>query len=244
MFPNLKNFFTVALFTVSLFLLLSVYGSTGVEVAAVCSVVFTAAVHTVLSLSRFIPDRPVMKFARLVFYLVGLCLVLAMVLAVYTVTGNSLWNFAQDLLLYLMVGCVMWYVSINLAHEPTNAEDAGIEPDTFPEQCREIPDNITVRKRKNLHVIARADIIYIAAMGDYISIVTPEGRFVKEGTMAGMESGLGVEFVRIHRSTIVNITRISAVELYGKHSHSVKLKTGELLRTSAAGYRLLRARLG
>ena len=51
-------------------------------------------------------------------------------------------------------------------------------------------------------------------------------------------------FVRIHRSTIVNVTQISRVELFGKETYQVLLKNGTKLRVSLTGYRLLKERLG
>lgn len=48
-------------------------------------------------------------------------------------------------------------------------------------------------------------------------LVTPAGEYIKEQTMKYFEAHLPVDnFVRIHRSTIVNVTQISRVELFGK----------------------------
>ena len=51
-------------------------------------------------------------------------------------------------------------------------------------------------------------------------------------------------FVRIHRSSIVNVTQISRVEQYGKETYQVTLKSGVKLRVSLSRYRLLKERLG
>ena len=51
-------------------------------------------------------------------------------------------------------------------------------------------------------------------------------------------------FVRVHRSTIVNVTQISRVELFGKETYQLLLKNGVKLRVSLSGYRLLKERLG
>ena len=50
-------------------------------------------------------------------------------------------------------------------------------------------------------------------------------------------------FIRIHRSCIVNSDQIIRVELFGKDSYQVRLKTGVCLRASLTGYRLLKERL-
>lgn len=53
------------------------------------------------------------------------------------------------------------------------------------------------------------------------------------------------EFVRIHRSYIVNTEQILRVELFGKETYQVRLrlKDGTYLRASSAGYKLLKERL-
>lgn len=61
--------------------------------------------------------------------------------------------------------------------------------------------------------------------------------------MSYFENNLPEEFLRIHRSYIVNIQSIDKVELYEKDTHLVTLKTGEKLRASREGYKKLRALL-
>lgn len=51
-------------------------------------------------------------------------------------------------------------------------------------------------------------------------------------------------FVRVHRSTIVNVTQISRVELFGKETYQLLLKNGVKIRVSLSGYKLLKERLG
>ncbi len=89
------------------------------------------------------------------------------------------------------------------------------------------------------------DILYIQACGDYTTLITPNGEYVKEQTMKYFETHLPEDnFVRIHRSTIVNVTQISRVELFGKETYQVLLKKGVKLRVSLSGDRLLKVRLG
>jgi DNA-binding LytR/AlgR family response regulator len=50
-------------------------------------------------------------------------------------------------------------------------------------------------------------------------------------------------FVRIHRSNIISLSQISAIEPYTKDTHIVTLKCGAKLRASAEGYKKLRSML-
>lgn len=105
-------------------------------------------------------------------------------------------------------------------------------------------DRITVKDGTRIHLIKTDELIYIQACGDYVTLITPAGQFVKEQTMKYLEAHLpSTSFVRIHRSTIVNVTQISRVELFGKENYQLLLKSGVKLRVSNSGYRLLKERL-
>ena len=106
-------------------------------------------------------------------------------------------------------------------------------------------DRITVKDGSKIHLIKTDELIYIQACGDYVMLITPSGEYLKEQTMKYFETHLPSDtFVRVHRSTIVNVTQISRVELFGKETYQLLLKNGVKLRVSLSGYRLLKERLG
>ncbi|MBP9638020.1 MAG: LytTR family transcriptional regulator DNA-binding domain-containing protein, partial [Bacteroidaceae bacterium] len=49
-------------------------------------------------------------------------------------------------------------------------------------------------------------------------------------------------FIRLHRSYIININKISKIERYGQQQQ-VQLFNGEMIRISVRGYKLLKDRL-
>ena len=78
-----------------------------------------------------------------------------------------------------------------------------------------------------------------------LTVTEQQGEPQKEQTMKYFETHLSPDtFVRVHRSTIVNVTQISRVELFGKETYQLLLKTGVKLKVSLSGYRLLKERLG
>jgi len=80
------------------------------------------------------------------------------------------------------------------------------------------------------------------ADGDYVQIFTEQAKFLKEQTMKYFEEHLpDNQFVRVHRSVIVNVEMISRIELYEKQSQLLTLKTGQQIKASPAGYKALRA---
>jgi DNA-binding LytR/AlgR family response regulator len=113
-------------------------------------------------------------------------------------------------------------------------------------------ERITVRGTGGrIEVIETGRIAYIQAEGDYVAIVTPEGRWLKEGTMKYFEEALPRDrFVRVHRSYIVAVGHISRIETTGRdhtlvlHSRGGNSPGGGTIRMSEAGYRLLKRTLG
>lgn len=129
----------------------------------------------------------------------------------------------------------------------TEKPSAGPHPVSHPPEPAPAPaaavERITVRNGQKIKIIPIEDILYLQADGDYVSIRTAEGRWLKEQTMKYSEEILPASrFIRIHRSYIVNITHISRIERYGEQQ-SIILHNGERIRISSARYQLLRRRL-
>lgn len=109
---------------------------------------------------------------------------------------------------------------------------------------KEIIEHIAVKSGNKLQVVMVADIVFLQADGDYVQIVTNDGKYLKEQTMKYFEEHLPQNsFVRVHRSNIVNIQAISRIELYEKQSQQLTLKNGQKIKISQAGYKLLRNKL-
>jgi two-component system LytT family response regulator len=101
-------------------------------------------------------------------------------------------------------------------------------------------DRLPVKDGSKIHILPLPEIISIEAQDDYILIKTETGKFLKKQTMKSIESLLpSASFVRIHRSTIVNVSFIKEIELYEKDAYRVKLSTGQLLEVSKTGYQNL-----
>ncbi len=74
-------------------------------------------------------------------------------------------------------------------------------------------NNLFVKADSKYVKIKLSEIQYIEALSDYVSIYTDKGRFVLLGTMKGMESKLDPnQFIRIHRSYIINLHRIESFQ--------------------------------
>jgi hypothetical protein len=105
-------------------------------------------------------------------------------------------------------------------------------------------ERVLVKTKQQIKVIPINDIVYLRSEGDYVMIITSEGKYLKEQTMKYFESHLPKSlFIRVHRSYIVNVEYISAIESYGKQNQQVLLKNGEWLKVSLAGYKALKSAL-
>ena len=123
--------------------------------------------------------------------------------------------------------------------------DVTSDPATETEtKSREILERIAVKSGAKIHVVMIPEILYLQADGDYVQIHTTNGKYLKEQTMKYFEQHLPAgQFVRVHRSTIVNVEMISRIELYEKQSQQLTLKNGQQVKTSPSGYKALRAAL-
>ena len=103
---------------------------------------------------------------------------------------------------------------------------------------------IAVRDRGRVLLIDEQEIDWIGAEGDYVRIhVAGRGHLHRE-TMAAMQARLDAKrFVRIHRSTIVNTTRVRELRACGDREQLVVLRDGTRLRASRGFRDALRAQI-
>lgn len=86
-----------------------------------------------------------------------------------------------------------------------------------------IATNSSVVETQNNDIYVKADskivrlqlnnILFIEALSDYVIINTPEKKLIVHSTMKGMERKLPTtDFIRVHRSYIVNVKKIDTIE--------------------------------
>jgi two-component system LytT family response regulator len=103
-------------------------------------------------------------------------------------------------------------------------------------------ERILIRDGANVHVIPTAKLDYVESQDDYVSFRSEGKQYLKQQTLAEVEALLNpAQFVRIHRSFILNIDRLAKLELYAKDSHAAILRDGARLPVSRSGYARLNA---
>lgn len=100
---------------------------------------------------------------------------------------------------------------------------------------------LLIRDRAEVRVIPAEEIDYLEAQDDYVAVRTAGRTFLKQVRLAELEGQLDpLRFVRVHRSFIVNVERLTRIELYAKDSRVLFLRDGTKIPVSRSGYARLR----
>ena len=106
-------------------------------------------------------------------------------------------------------------------------------------------ERIVVKDGARVHIIPVARLDFAEAQDDYICLTSNGKTYLKQQTIASLEESLDPrQFIRIHRSYIVNLDRVVKMEPYSKDSKVAVLSDGRQLPVSRAGYQRLSALLG
>jgi two-component system, LytTR family, response regulator len=105
-------------------------------------------------------------------------------------------------------------------------------------------ERLVVKDGTRVTLIPVTKLDYAEAQDDYVALASEGKKHLKQQTIASLEASLNPkEFVRIHRSYVVNLERVTRIEPYGKDSRVAVLSNGARLPVSRAGYARLQALL-
>jgi two-component system LytT family response regulator len=120
------------------------------------------------------------------------------------------------------------------AGAPASAVRAAARPPGAP------LERVVIRDGAQVHVLPVDRIDYVEAQDDYVAFHTAGRTLLKEQTLGDLEAQLDARrFVRVHRSYLINIDRLTRVELYAKDSRIAILADGSKLPVSRSGYQRL-----
>ncbi|MBS1820223.1 MAG: response regulator transcription factor [Acidobacteria bacterium] len=104
---------------------------------------------------------------------------------------------------------------------------------------------VLVRDGGRVHVIPVDQIDVVQAQDDYVAYTSHGRQYLKEQTLAEVEATLDPSrFVRVHRSFIINLDRLTRVELDERENRVALLSTGQRVPVSRSGHARLTERLG
>jgi two-component system LytT family response regulator len=139
--------------------------------------------------------------------------------------------------------------AVKKASDKIRAGEANKEPasrllEKRPENSAPL-NRLVIRKGNGINIIPLDQVRYVEAQDDYVMVHHTNGKALKQQTMKFYEENLPPsDFVRIHRSYIVNVAEIKRIEPYGKDNHIAILNSGDRLPVSRNGYKQLKEDLG
>jgi two-component system, LytTR family, response regulator len=99
------------------------------------------------------------------------------------------------------------------------------------------PERVVVKDGARVHIIPIAQLEYAEAQDDYVALHSGGKSYLKQQTISSLEASLDPsKFVRVHRSFLINLERVSKIEPYTKDSRLAILASGAQVPVSRAGY--------
>lgn len=104
--------------------------------------------------------------------------------------------------------------------------------------------HIFVQKSEKLFNLPVEEIVYLEASGDYTIITTKSDQFVSSSGIGKLEEILNPEvFIRVHRSTIVNVNYLKEIERHFNGGMVVKMQNGKSFPVSRTYAKLIRKKV-
>ena len=104
--------------------------------------------------------------------------------------------------------------------------------------------HIFVQKSEKLLNLPVEEIVYLEASGDYTILSTKTDQFVSSSGIGKLEEILNPEiFIRVHRSTIININNLKEIEKHFNGGMVVKMLNGKSFPVSRTYAKLIRKKV-
>jgi two-component system LytT family response regulator len=98
-------------------------------------------------------------------------------------------------------------------------------------------ERILVRDRGQVHIVPVDSVDYVEAQDDYIAIHFGGRTLLKTQRLSDLETQLDPrQFVRVHRSYLINLARLKSIERPSKDSQAALLADGTQVPISRAGH--------
>ena len=105
-------------------------------------------------------------------------------------------------------------------------------------------NNLFVQKSEKLVNLAVQNIVHLEASKDYTIISTKSEQFVSSTGISKLEEKLDPEiFIRIHRSTIINLQKLTEIEKFGSGNLAAHMENGKTFAISRSYAKSIRDRI-
>ena len=103
-------------------------------------------------------------------------------------------------------------------------------------------NKIVIKADGKIHVLKPESIFWVEAYDYYSKIHTDDQFLLVRSPLKSIEESLPENFIRVHRSAVVNIQRIKTIDHAGTRDSVVKLENGESIKVSRTYYKSLMER--
>jgi two-component system, LytTR family, response regulator len=106
-------------------------------------------------------------------------------------------------------------------------------------------ERLVIRDGAEILIISVPSIDYVRGQDDYVEVFHDARSSLTQQTLQSLEASLDPsQFVRVHRSYLLNVSRVARIEPWGQGSKMAVLKDGRTVPVSRSGEARLRAVLG
>lgn len=136
--------------------------------------------------------------------------------------------------------------TLNRVRGLVKEEETATASEAVAVQSEAHKDKLMIKGKEQITLVDKKDIILVERCDSATNIVTEEGVFKTSVPLSGIEEKLSTtEFMRCHKSYIINISRITRIEPYGRWTYVVKLKgTDCTALMTAQNYEAIKAMFG
>ncbi len=136
--------------------------------------------------------------------------------------------------------------AVNRALKRKTTEKGSVEEllKSLKPDSRSFETHIFVQKSEKLFNLPVEDIVYLEASGDYTIITTKNDQFVSSSGIGKLEEIMDPDtFIRVHRSTIININMLKEIERHFNGGMVVKMQNGKSFPVSRTYARHIRKKV-
>ncbi len=137
-------------------------------------------------------------------------------------------------------------LAVNRAMKRKSAEHGNIEEllRSIKTEGKNFESHIFVQKSEKLFNLPVEEIVYLEASGDYTVITTKNDQFVSSSGIGKLEEIMDPDtFIRVHRSTIINLNYLKEIERHFNGGMVVKMQSGKSFPVSRTYAKMIRKKV-
>ena len=137
-------------------------------------------------------------------------------------------------------------IAVNRALKRKTADNGNLEEllKSFKSGSKSFETHIFVQKSEKLFNLPVEEIVYLEASGDYTVITTKNDQFVSSSGIGKLEEIMDPDtFIRVHRSTIINLNYLKEIERHFNGGMVVKMQSGKSFPVSRTYAKLIRKKV-